>query len=86
MSSTVGMVRKPFTFSEMQLSLCGTETHVCLDPEVKAEDFSLVRHGSLGAEASAGRGLAWVLSPALQKPDIVAKLGILAPGKWRQEK
>lgn len=51
MSSTVGMVRKPFTFSEMQLSLCGTETHVCLDPEVKAEDFSLVRHGSLGAEA-----------------------------------
>lgn len=51
MSSTVGMVRKLFTFSEMQLSLSGTETHACLDPEVKAEDFSLVRYGSLGAEA-----------------------------------
>lgn len=51
LSSTVGMVRKLFTFSERHLSLRGTETHVCLYPEVKAEDFSLVRHGSLGAEA-----------------------------------
>lgn len=51
MSSIVGMVRKLFTFSEMQLSLCGTEIHARLDPEVKAEHFSLVRHGSLGAEA-----------------------------------